>query len=148
MALEVQAGISVKANVSDSAIGLSSFNIFKSKFISILIGNVSKKSNDLKRGEPQISFGFDIDAAQGECHLVIVNGRLSKIGWVNNTYYDKIQSNSYRLFNLPELFNAIGFNYIDLKRITVTFEKNQKINELEFNVVPFEDSIPSSAFSP
>lgn len=141
------AGVSVEADIGDNPAGLSSYNIFKGKFISIFLGNVSKTSNDLKRGEPQISFKFDIDAAQGEYHLIIVNGRLSETGWVNNVYYDKIQPNSYKLFNLPELFNSKGFNYKDLKRIAITFEKQQKINKLEFNIALFQDSTPPSRIS-
>lgn len=137
-------GYIVTGKVDNNPLGFASYQNFKGKYMSLVLGKVAKSSSNLTRGEPQISIDFYLNGSRTNYQLVFINGRVNHEGWINNVYYNKLEPYSYRLVNLNNLLGLHGDQYLSLYRIVMTFEKKQTVNPFEFAIGLYNDTLPSS----
>jgi hypothetical protein len=82
----------------------------------------------------QISIQLIVEGDSDEYNIIFVNGRLDYEGWLENTYYKKISSNSSHLVDLGELISLKGDRYSYVKQVNINIEKNTQIDIFQFRL--------------
>lgn len=142
----VRGGSPLYQVIGETGNSSSVFSTFKedsSRYISVTLGNITKENLDLVRGEPQISFTFDIKGQNRDYHLTVVNGRSGQEGWSDGTYFYPLNESSSVLVDLVRLIGSQADNYDNLYRITLTLEREMKVSPLEFSINFFGKHVPA-----
>jgi len=99
---------------------------YRGKYISIIVGNAMKSSNN-----SQISFVFSVKGIHRNYYLIFVHGSLSIEGWRGNKYFAHVNSFSSRLINLERL---IGSDYYAVEKVAIVVQKQTSLNPMEFRI--------------
>lgn len=99
---------------------------YKGRYISLIIGNVTKPSGK----DFQISFVFSVTGAHGAYQLHFVHGPLFVKGWLDSNYYEKITPYSSRLIDL----NNFIHDRLTVKQISIVMQNASTLNSLEFRI--------------
>ena len=102
---------------------------YADRYISLNFGSIYKYPETA-----QLSIQLEIVGELGEYHLIFVNGRLGSEGWVENTLYKKITSNSSQLLDLDELISSRADKFLYLDKIFINIEKGTDIVSFPFRI--------------
>lgn len=120
----------IDGNTAGSSSGFMSSELSSvERYISMNFGTINKYPKNA-----QITIQLEIVGDKGEYNLNFVNGRLSYEGWLKDTYYEKVSSNSSRLVDLAKLISLKGDRYSYLKQININVEKNIQIDIFQFRI--------------
>ncbi|WP_458747531.1 hypothetical protein [Candidatus Nitrosocosmicus sp. T] len=120
----------VDGGTSDNPAGFMSSPLrYTERYISMNTGFISKYPEIA-----QITIQLVLVGDKSEYILNFINGRLGYEGWLNNTYYEKISSNSSHLVDLTELISLNGDRYSYLEGINIIVEQDTQIGILQFRI--------------
>jgi hypothetical protein len=134
----------VNGTTGNDSAGFTSFPHYSGKYISLTLGNLTKKSDNasIKLWNIQLTFNFVIIGAHGQYQLTFVNGPLSKHGWNGNNYYSKIDAYSTRLINMEHLIASHGDKYSSLYKLFIVLQKYSIVSPMDFSINFFDDAFP------
>lgn len=102
---------------------------YSGEHISLNFGNIITHPQN-----NQVSFVFHLRGENDVYNLALVSGRLYLEGWLNNTFYQKIEPSSSLLLNLKDLVTEKHDKFLSLDKVYVNIEKDTQFESFPFRI--------------
>jgi len=102
---------------------------YAGRYISMNFGSIYKDPETAKT-----TIQLEVAGNKNKYFLNFISGKLGYEGWLEDTYYEKISSNSSHLVDLANIISLKGDRYSYLEGINIIVEKDTQIGILQFRI--------------